>query len=139
MALFLFCAAVFAAVGTVGAATFTVTKLADTDDGVCDADCSLREAVNAANNDAGVETIKFASPLFDSARTITLDPALGELRITESVIVAGPGAKLLTISGNDAVRVFNINDDVVVTISGVTIAHGNSGSSVGGGILNGVT
>jgi len=27
------------------AATWTVTKTADTNDGVCDADCSLREAV----------------------------------------------------------------------------------------------
>ena len=33
----------------VTAATFTVTKIADTNDGVCDADCSLREAVAAAN------------------------------------------------------------------------------------------
>ena len=30
------------------AATFTVTKTADTNDGLCDADCSLREAVFAA-------------------------------------------------------------------------------------------
>lgn len=30
------------------AATLTVTKTADTSDGVCDADCSLREAIAAA-------------------------------------------------------------------------------------------
>ena len=34
---------------TVFPAVFTVTKIADTNDGVCDADCSLREAVAAAN------------------------------------------------------------------------------------------
>ena len=34
--------------GTVAhAATYTVSKIADTNDGVCDADCSLREAVAA--------------------------------------------------------------------------------------------
>ena len=32
-------------------ATFTVTKTADTNDGVCNADCSLREAIRAANAD----------------------------------------------------------------------------------------
>src|SRR3954464_15043943 len=31
---------------------FTVTKTADTNDGICDADCSLREAIRAANADA---------------------------------------------------------------------------------------
>ena len=39
------------------AATFTVTKTADTADGSCDADCSLREAVIAANANAGADTI----------------------------------------------------------------------------------
>src|SRR5512132_3704209 len=36
------------------AATFTVTKTDDTDDGLCDADCSLREAITAAGNAAAV-------------------------------------------------------------------------------------
>src|SRR5512143_2212057 len=39
------------------AATFTVTKTADTNDGVCDADCSLREAISAANASPGADTI----------------------------------------------------------------------------------
>ena len=39
------------------AATFTVTKLADTNDGTCDADCSLRESIIAANADAAADTI----------------------------------------------------------------------------------
>ena len=34
-------------------ATFSVTKNADTNDGTCDADCSLREAIVAANANAG--------------------------------------------------------------------------------------
>ena len=33
----------------VQAATFTVTKTTDTNDGSCNADCSLREAIIAAN------------------------------------------------------------------------------------------
>ena len=39
------------------AATFLVSKTADTNDGACDADCSLREAVIAANAAAGADTI----------------------------------------------------------------------------------
>ncbi len=41
--------------------TLTVTKTADTNDGTCDADCSLREAIAAA---ASGDTIEFASPPF---------------------------------------------------------------------------
>ena len=39
------------------AATFAVTKTADTNDGTCDADCSLREAIGAANALAGADII----------------------------------------------------------------------------------
>ena len=39
------------------AATFTVTKIADTNDGVCGADCSLREAIGAANALPGADVI----------------------------------------------------------------------------------
>ena len=44
------------------ASTFTVTKTADTNDGVCNADCSLREAMTAANASPGADTITFAIP-----------------------------------------------------------------------------
>lgn len=39
------------------AATFTVTKTANTADEVCDSDCSLWEAINAANQAIGSDTI----------------------------------------------------------------------------------
>jgi len=39
------------------AASFVVTKTADTADGTCDADCSLREAIIAANAAAGDDII----------------------------------------------------------------------------------
>ncbi|HMS09159.1 MAG TPA: CSLREA domain-containing protein, partial [Pyrinomonadaceae bacterium] len=47
------------------AATFTVTKIEDTNDGTCDADCSLREAVAAANAAGSDDVIEFSS-LFDT-------------------------------------------------------------------------
>jgi CSLREA domain-containing protein len=54
------------------AATYTVTKIADTNDGVCNGDCSLREAIAVANATTADDTIVFDSTVFASAQTITL-------------------------------------------------------------------
>ena len=47
------------------AATYTVTKTANADDGTCDADCSIREAIAASNSNSGNDTISFAIPESD--------------------------------------------------------------------------
>ncbi|MFN0111434.1 MAG: choice-of-anchor Q domain-containing protein [Blastocatellia bacterium] len=114
-------------------ANVTVTKLADTNDGVCDADCSLREAIAAA---ASGDTITFAV-----TGTIVLGGT--ELTIDKDLTIQGPGAQLLTISGNQASRVFNIGNvtpAINVTLSGLTIANGKvTGTNTfveGGGINN---
>jgi CSLREA domain-containing protein len=39
------------------ATTFWVTKTADTNDGSCDPDCSLREAIDAANTNQGADDV----------------------------------------------------------------------------------
>jgi CSLREA domain-containing protein len=57
LALLLTVLALIVAPTPVRAATFTVTKTADTNDGVCDADCSLREAILAANAAPDADTI----------------------------------------------------------------------------------
>ncbi|HSW90027.1 MAG TPA: CSLREA domain-containing protein [Patescibacteria group bacterium] len=58
-----FCLAV--STSRASASTFTVTKTADTSDGTCDADCSLREAVVAANANSGADEIDFNIPSSD--------------------------------------------------------------------------
>ena len=58
------------ALQTIQAATFTVTKTADTNDGVCNADCSLREAIAAANTAASDDVIEFDPMVFNAAQTI---------------------------------------------------------------------
>src|SRR5690348_16785670 len=50
-------AALLVLAGAASAETFTVTKTGDTADGKCDADCSLREAVIAANATEAPDTI----------------------------------------------------------------------------------
>ncbi len=100
-----------------------VTKLADTNDGICNADCSLREAISAA---ASGDTITF-----DVTGTIVL--SLGELTISTPLTIAGPGAAQLIINGHSATRIFNLNANTA--ISGVTIFNANATGGPGGGIL----
>jgi hypothetical protein len=96
---------------------------------------SLRAALAAAKNN---DTIVFA-PILDG-QTITLTS--GELLISKNLTINGPGASQLTISGNNASRVFDIAKSAnSVTLSGLTISNGNAGgfgtaSSYGGGIEN---
>jgi len=86
---------------------------------------SLRQAIGSASSG---DTIKFATSVVG---TIVL---FSELVIDTDLIVRGPGASALTLSGNNASRVFNITN-VVVSISGLTIANG-SAPDYGGGIKN---
>jgi CSLREA domain-containing protein len=77
--------------------SFVVTKTADTNDGSCDADCSLREAIVAANANPGADTIPFNIPTSDPGRnpttgvfTIAVSSVLGGLpQITDSVTIDG--------------------------------------------------
>src|SRR5690606_29554382 len=52
--------------------------------------------------------------------------------IYKNLTINGPGASLLTISGNNAVRVLNIG--ATVNISGVTLTAGNNPGGQGGAI-----
>ncbi|MBT8092843.1 MAG: CSLREA domain-containing protein, partial [Gammaproteobacteria bacterium] len=73
------------------AATFTVTKTADTNDGTCDADCSLHEAIVAANGSVGPHTIAFNIPagqLTGGVAIISLVQALPSI-IQASVTIDG--------------------------------------------------
>ncbi|MBX3267890.1 MAG: CSLREA domain-containing protein [Acidobacteria bacterium] len=121
------------------AATFTVTKTADTNDGTCDADCSLREAIAAANAASGDDIIEFSS-LFDSQQTITLSGTELVLEANGSITISGPGAGLLTISGNNASRILVTGPNVVATIDGITFTAGNGVGALnngrGGAIYN---
>ena len=114
------------------AAILTVTKTADTFDGVCDEDCSLRDAIYLANLTPTDVTISFAS---SANGTITLTSALPVLGDSSGpMTIAGNGASNTVISGNGAVRVFEVGSDETVTLSGMTITGGSA--ATGGGIRN---
>ena len=108
---------------SLSAATITVTNTDDSGSG------SLRNAIaNAASGD----TIDFN--LSGCPCTITLTSA--ELLIDrKNLIINGPGANQLTISGGNARRILRITGmmPALVTISDVKIANGSA--SGGGGIF----
>jgi|GEM_PF-958927 len=131
---------------------FVVNTTADTDDGQCAPvgtgnGCTLREAINAANADAGAETITFDPTVFASPGpyTITLLTALPN--ITTDMTIQGPGAKVLTVKrstagGTPNFRLFTTSG--IDTISGMTITNGNvTGGTIagtaGGVLVNGGT
>jgi CSLREA domain-containing protein len=119
---------------TAFSATYTVTKTADTNDGACDAaDCSLREAIAAANASADNDIIVFA-PLFSaSAQTITLAGTDLQINNNGTLTITGPTARVLTISGNNQSRIFTNNVDATTTISRMRLTGGNGVSSVQSG------
>ena len=86
------------------------------------------------------DAVDYSSPgtqiVFDDrlrGQTITLTS--GELKIAKNdIMIAGPGQDLLTVSGNDNSRVFEITASVTASLSGMTISHGRGDD--GGGIYN---
>ena len=109
--------------------TLTVTNADDSGAG------SLRAAVAQANTDGGGDTIVFSS-LFDSPQTITLTGGQLELSgTTGTTTITGPGANLLSVSGNKPSRVFLIDQGVTASVSGLTITGGNTAYE-GGGLEN---
>ena len=106
--------------------TFTVLNLADNGTG------SLRQAILNANANPGADTIAFGAKV---QGTISLTG--GQLSITADLSIVGPGADRLTVSGNNASRVFDVSNSATVTITDLTVANGATfGGLGGGGIFN---
>ncbi|MCG8346979.1 MAG: CSLREA domain-containing protein, partial [Chloroflexales bacterium] len=141
------------------AATITVNTFDDELNN--DGDCSLREAIQAANTDSPVDacagdTDPDTITLRAGTYTLSLPGvnenagATGDLDITSTnaVTITGAGAGTTIINAGDTNvgvlgdRVFEVRPNANLTISGVTIRGGDSristGSTVrnGGGILN---
>ncbi|EKD79223.1 MAG: polymorphic membrane protein, partial [uncultured bacterium] len=128
------------AAGSARAATFTVTKSADTLDGSCSAsDCSLREAIAAANTASGTDTV--AIPAGTYTLTITGngedDNATGDLDVTTTMSITGAGSGTTTINANGATtsdRALHVTSTGTLTLSDVTLTGGGLiTNGVGGG------
>ena len=105
-----------------------------------DSACSLRDAISYVNKNGGI--VSFDSKVFAASNsaaqnTITL---ASTLPINQGMTIQGPGANVVTVSGNNAVTVFTINYTGPVSVSGLTIANGlsniNTNGGNGGGVYN---
>jgi CSLREA domain-containing protein len=121
--------AVFFLAGAFGvsAAVLTVTTTADTDDGVCDAQCSLREAIDAAGYG---DSVIFAREIRGGTiqLTRTLAPAVGKF-----VKIDGPNRRRITLKGDNTFRIIESHGNL--WIDGLIIRDGNAIEKDGGGIL----
>jgi CSLREA domain-containing protein len=85
---------------------------------------TLREAIAYANSLTGSQTVTFASALTSGGpATITLTN--GELDITGSLTITGPGANELTVDGDNNSEIFVVNSQTQtiqdVAITGLTL------------------
>lgn len=131
---------------TTQAATITVTTVADELNS--DGDCSLREAIRAANQDASFDACPAgngADQIVLPAGTYTLSVAgtgedaavTGDLDILQDVTIQGAGNTSTIIDGNGYNdRVFDIFSPAHVTLTRMTIQGGSDSGFCGGGIRN---
>lgn len=114
-------------------ATITVTT---TEDGSIPGECSLRDATLAANEnivhaacasgETGLDEIVFADGV-----TGTILLSGGQMELTESLHITGPGADLLSIDAQSLSRIFNINTDETYTtrLTGMTLTGGRTAAT----------
>ena len=111
--------------------TLTVNSTADSAPAGNPAPGTLRWAVEKADEATSPTTINFN--LGSAPTTITLEQGELELYNTaDAITITGPGASLLTISGNDLNRVFQIDPEVTASLSGLTITGGYASETVRG-------
>jgi CSLREA domain-containing protein len=135
--------AVVARVGQPSTISVTTTN----DDFTNNGNCSLREAIRAANTDSAVD----ACPAGDGADTILLPAgvytlsiiganenadATGDLDLASDLTIHGAGADTTIIDGHQLDRVFDIQLLATITITSLTIQNGASGDNSGGAILH---
>jgi len=101
------------------ATTNLVTSLADAGPG------SLRQVI--ADSAAG-DTI-----VFSVTGSVTL--VSGELALDKDLQIAGPGSASLTISGNHASRILNVNSGVTAVIAGLTMCDGKAPDGTDGDVF----
>ena len=99
---------------------------------------SLREAVIAANNGAGADMIFLGAGNYRITE-ITTDDTGGDFDIRDSLSIVGDSPTTTSIDGNSSYRVFDIHDDVEMSVSianvkienGITtLASGYDGAAV---------
>lgn len=109
--------------------TYSVTRADDPSPNGCfPSDCSLREAIIAANNSPGHDTITipYTSGTYDITRAGRDEDnaQTGDLDILGDLTIIGAGESESRIDGNNLDRVFDIDRGITVNISHLAIRDG---------------
>jgi CSLREA domain-containing protein len=135
-------AGAFALTSAAHAATITVNTTADEDN--TDGDCSLREAIRAANTNAMVDGCTSGAAGEDTvvvpAGTINLAvagagedaAATGDLDLTEAAVIRGANAEATIVDGADLDRVFDVpSAGVSARLEDLTVRNGSAADGAG--------
>jgi CSLREA domain-containing protein len=138
------------AAGPAAAATITPDVLTDEYTTVGDS-CSLREAIQSANNNADFGDCDATGPGYSVDDRVVLDPGTYQLSIPgqigtgvgdletvtgSTLTIANAGAGPVTIDGGDEDRVLYNADGATLTLVGLTIRNGEVVVGGGGGLFN---
>ena len=127
-----------------GASTFTVTRKNDPAPNGCNNNgCSLREAVIAANNRPGPDTIRLPRGRFELTRPVPDEDASlsGDLDVLKNTTITGAGPGRTIVDGNRNDRIFHFGANVEAgMLSDLAVVGGliedDSALYGGGGLLN---
>lgn len=119
------------------APAFVVTLNTDVSRGLCNSQCSLRDAIRAANTCPGADVIQLSAGIYSLSVRGSGDNR-GDLDITEDITIQGASAAETTIrpagSWND--RIIEVAPGVTVNLRDLTVSGGNLAEGQGGGIFN---
>ncbi|WP_412062190.1 choice-of-anchor Q domain-containing protein [Rubrivirga sp. IMCC45206] len=119
----------------------TITVDSDTDDG--SGGCTLREAIESANTDAGVGGCVAGDDADDTVvfdAGVTFVQLTSQITITEALILTGNGAAATTVSAAAGARAFEVSSDEDVDLNDLTVTSAGSTAGTGypadgGGVL----
>ncbi|WP_263140050.1 CSLREA domain-containing protein [Pseudomonas sp. RIT-PI-AD] len=121
-----------------------VTTTLDRFDGVCDADCSLREAVAYASAQPGTHRIKLApgtyslsiAPARDEKGIVEENASLnGDLDVSSDLTIVGAGIGRTLIDGNFLDRLFDVQPGGRLSLERLTLRKGET-TGDGGALRN---
>ena len=100
------------------AVPYTVTNANDTGPG------SLRGTIAAAQNDGFIS--------FDPSVTGPIVLTSGTIAVSKALFVQGPGARVVSVTGNDSSAIFSVGAGATLTVSGLTFTHAKQAIQVAG-------
>ena len=115
-------------------AVFLPTKQADSSDGACNADCSLREAILAANAEPGDDVILLGPGIFAVCLPGGAEDngVSGDLDIDDNLTLFGASAESTILEACRTDRVLDILAGAEVEVANVTIRNGSTTGNGGG-------